>query len=369
MMFRLKLVCQLIIMSNYKNKKLLSGSAIIVSVVIMAGIFIMAFASAYMVITSTSREIKISESLKAEQVVNSGIERFKHEIYSNSFDLSSADCNSDLFSLSGEDYSYVINCLDIGDDRKVYISATYKNKTIAKEILLPFICGFDTVLYEGYEYGTVRIGRQCWLSENLNVGSIVTSSAASPCIDVSGGGVWSCQNNNSQIEKYCYDNNSSDCIGYGGLYEWAEALNLPYECGYNVEFSDNLDGTYTGICNGSEYIIESKHQGICPEGWHIPSQSEFVDLISYLGVNAVDAVKSSSIDSPSWDGNNSSGLSIPPSGIRFAASSFSDKYSYTNIWTNSPSGTIFGLAYEVYVDLSSNFDNRHAGFSVRCLRD
>lgn len=106
----------------------------------------------------------------------------------------------------------------------------------------PFTCG-DSLLYEGRFYQTVQIGSQCWFAENLNVGTMVTSTSN--------------QLNNSILEKKCYQNDSLNCVIYGGFYTVAEML--------RYKFSD-------------------PKQGICPTGWHIPSDKEFMDLEAQLGM-------------------------------------------------------------------------------------
>jgi uncharacterized protein (TIGR02145 family) len=104
------------------------------------------------------------------------------------------------------------------------------------------MCG-DVLPYAGENYPTVKIGTQCWFAKNLNIGSFVTATSAPDT---------SC----SSIQKFCYGNNESNCTTYGGLYSWPQAM-----CGAQAESA----------------------QGICPSGWHIPSDPEFVTLVNYLG--------------------------------------------------------------------------------------
>jgi len=87
---------------------------------------------------------------------------------------------------------------------------------------------------------TVEIGEKVWMAENLNY-------------NVEG--------------SVCYDNNSSNCITYGRLYDWATAMALSPDCN-------------SSTC---ESQIQTKHRGICPEGWHIPSDAEWTALTDYVG--------------------------------------------------------------------------------------
>ncbi|NWG29540.1 MAG: hypothetical protein HXY48_13560 [Ignavibacteriaceae bacterium] len=117
------------------------------------------------------------------------------------------------------------------------------NLTNTDSIII-FICGASKVRYGGKDYNTVLIGNQCWLKENLDVGTMISSEIHST--------------DNSIVEKYCYDNNPANCDTYGGLYQWNEAM---------------------------QYVTIEGAQGICPTGWHIPSQADIETLISSAGGN------------------------------------------------------------------------------------
>ena len=97
-------------------------------------------------------------------------------------------------------------------------------------------CG-DKVSYKGQDYNTAKIGSQCWFAENINVGKMINGEKM--------------QTDNEVIEKYCYQNKESNCDVYGGLYQWEEAV---------------------------QYNNKERAQGICPEGWHVPSDDEFCTL-------------------------------------------------------------------------------------------
>lgn len=108
----------------------------------------------------------------------------------------------------------------------------------------PFVCGVDTVKdSENTAYATVQIGTQCWMKENIRVGAMIS------------GGVN--QNNPpNPIQKYCWGNNPANCATYGGYYQWHEAMQLDQSC---------------DIDNSCLAQVKYPHQGICPIGWHIPS--------------------------------------------------------------------------------------------------
>ena len=65
--------------------------------------------------------------------------------------------------------------------------------------------GVPTVTYEGQVYNTIQIFGQCWLKENLNVGTMINGEDE--------------MTDNGIIEKYCYYNDQANCDTYGGLYQ------------------------------------------------------------------------------------------------------------------------------------------------------
>ena len=85
--------------------------------------------------------------------------------------------------------------------------------------------GTPTVDYAGKTYHTVSIGSQCWMKENLDAGVFLTADSN--------------QTDNGIIEKYCYNNNLDNCLVYGALYQWDEAM---------------------------QYSMNQGVQGICPLG-------------------------------------------------------------------------------------------------------
>jgi len=101
---------------------------------------------------------------------------------------------------------------------------------------------------EGRIYKTIKIGDQWWMAENLNVGDFTLSGVVSE--------------DNGLIEKYCFDDNEANCQKYGGLYSWDEAMN---------------------------YVSISGTQGICPDGWHIPTDDEVKELEMALGMSQKNA--------------------------------------------------------------------------------
>jgi uncharacterized protein (TIGR02145 family) len=210
-----------------------------------------------------------------------------------------------------------------------------------------FTCGTDTVTYSGQTYTTVQIGTQCWFKENLNVGTMLASVTTMP-------------SNNSLIEKWCYDNNPSICATDGGFYTWAEA--------------NGLDPS----CNTTNCAVPEDNQGICPTGWHIPTESEFQTLELYLGMTQLDVEgtdwrgtdQGAQLSSYTPNGTNSSGFSALMTGARgttflnrstIAYFWSSTEYSASNVWRRSLTSYNDGIYRSAY--------GKIWGFSVRCLQN
>jgi len=111
---------------------------------------------------------------------------------------------------------------------------------------------------DGNYYGVVTIGTQTWFAQNLNAGNQIQD------------GVDTEQTDNEIIEKYCYENLPKNCDTYGGMYSWYEMMNYDRAEGTPKSY-DQIDG------------VEYMSQGICPDGWHIPTLSEWETLLLYLG--------------------------------------------------------------------------------------
>ena len=123
------------------------------------------------------------------------------------------------------------------------------------------------------------------MAENLNIGEIVLGKDG--------------QNDDTKIERYCYNNDTTKCDEFGGLYQWAEMMQLPSRC--NTESCADL--------------IQPNHQGICPDGWRLMTYDDF--YIAWHAENnsyGIEGVRSAY----SFNGYNSTGLSLTGAGLRRA---------------------------------------------------
>jgi uncharacterized protein (TIGR02145 family) len=211
-----------------------------------------------------------------------------------------------------------------------------------------FVCG-DVLSYEREDYNTVMIGSQCWMAENLNIGTMINGNNN--------------QANNSTIEKYCYNNDAGNCTTYGGLYQWAEAVQ--YQNGDTNTTSPTL-------------AFSGNIQGICPTGWHLPTDTEWTALTNALDIsdkgsrlagNADLWTDGALEDSPNF---STSGFLALPAGLRDTDGSFFDQSNYAFFWSSTESGSStawFSLLYYVFTDIYQNDIDKAIGFSVRCVQD
>jgi uncharacterized protein (TIGR02145 family) len=218
----------------------------------------------------------------------------------------------------------------------------YLVKMFANDILIypgssSFTCGDPfTDPRDEQTYETVEIGGQCWMAENLNIGSMINGSEN--------------MTDNEIIEKYCYDNDPTNCDTYGGLYQWDEMM---------------------------EYVTDTAVQGICPEGWHLPTDGEWTILTDFLGGQSVAGGKMKETGTIHWNppntgATNESGFTGLPGGDRDYNGPFYDVGGF-GVWWSSTEGSssyAWGSALSYYyggVYVGDYY--KQDGFSVRCLRD
>jgi uncharacterized protein (TIGR02145 family) len=212
--------------------------------------------------------------------------------------------------------SIVLNT-NLGTTKTIHISPTGMAHV--------FTCGesyvYDT---EGQAYRTVEIDGNCWMAENLNTGTTLANAATDPT-------------DNGAIEKWCYDGNL--CDTYGGLYMWDEAM------GWSTD---------PGV------------QGICPAGWHLPTNAELSSLV---------ALYDPSTAGTDLKENGQSGFDLILGGEMNGDSDVFDlKDDYGILYSSSELGPGPTYAFIYYVRASTDvvIDDTNLktyGFSIRCLKD
>ena len=198
-------------------------------------------------------------------------------------------------------------------------------------------CG-DLVAHEGYEYSTVQIGEQCWFSENCRYLPVVSPPS---------------QGDQSDPYYYVYGYSCGDCADAGADVITAQATS-------NYE-------TYGVLYNWPAVMTE----GVCPSGWHIPSDGEYTQLTDFLG-NEASAMKSASGWGNDGNGSNSSGFNALPGGTVTFAGNFSNLDDYTYFWSSSAQSNSNPLCLELTSFSSGSYQwpyNPKYGMSARCVVD
>jgi uncharacterized protein (TIGR02145 family) len=176
----------------------------------------------------------------------------------------------------------------------------------------------DQIYYAGQIYNTVTIGTQTWLKENLNY---------------------------ETANSWCYGNTAENCKTYGRLYTWQAAMN-----------GSTTEGA----------------QGICPEGWHIPTRAEFETLTNFAG-HPKKLVRQDQPETFFFTPTNETGFSAIYAGNRnYNDGGFGGLGVSTNFWSSTEDGS--NNAYNMHLNYSFTsafyytFD-KNFGFSVRCIKD
>ena len=203
--------------------------------------------------------------------------------------------------------------------------------------------GSMTDARDGQKYRTVKIGEQVWMAQNLNY-----------------------ETNNS----YCYDDNASNCTKFGRLYTWAAAMDSAGSWSTNGKGC----GYYNKACSPTYPV-----RGVCPEGWHLPTKSEWETLFDAVGgqSTAGSKLKSTSGWNSNGDGTSGNGMdafsfSALPAGYRNYDGYYNFEGDYVDFWSstedNSYNAYDMGLYYDRDVAYLNN-NGKYNGYSVRCLKD
>ena len=190
---------------------------------------------------------------------------------------------------------------------------------------------------DGHSYGVVEIGDQCWFAENLRTTDYADGSAIPEVTDHA---TWYGLSSGARSD---YDNDASNALTYGRLYNWY------------------------AVANGS---------GLCPSGWHVPTDEEWTALETYLGANGHSGTEGTALKSTSgWNSGNGTddfGFSALPGGFRFSNGNFNNAGFDGYWWSSSPSGGnawYRNLYYDFPDIFRDDYNNPRFGFSVRCLKD
>ncbi len=194
--------------------------------------------------------------------------------------------------------------------------------------------------YDGNVYQTVTIGRQVWTKVNLKT-THYDNGVEIPNVTMAWG--------NLITGAYCnYNNSDTNVATYGRLYNW-----------FAVADSNKL----------------------CPSRWHVPTDTDWIALATYLGNDSVAGDKLKEAGTSHWTGpntgaTNSSGFTGLPGGNRSFDydGTFGGLHDRGHWWSSSEVNETFAWHRSLYYYSEGfyNVDNgyiKQSGFSVRCLRD
>ncbi len=185
-------------------------------------------------------------------------------------------------------------------------------------------CGSPiTDIRDNKVYLTVQIGSQCWMASNLNFGTVLVSTQD--------------QRDNCVWEKYCYNDNPTNCTSLGGLYQWDELM---------------------------QYDETPGDQGFCPPGWHIPTENDWNTLFSVY-------TNSGFAGSP-LKFSGFSGFNALLSGANYYNTSWDFKGFATFFWSSTLHSPTKAWAHGMNdpdPSVSVYPATRVSAFSVRCTKD
>ena len=213
-------------------------------------------------------------------------------------------------------------------------------------------CGTVTD-YDGNEYDVVKLGKQEWMAQNLRTTHYANGTPIPQGTSTS----------TTTAYRYCPDNSSGNVSDYGYLYNWKAVM------GNSSSSSSNPSGV----------------QGICPNGWHVPSDDEWTELVDYvdrcyyyvqISSNVAGALASDDLHTSSWTFgspyycNNSTGFGTLPAG--YYRGNYDD-FGYRAIfWSATEDDDYNAWSRYLYCDSTDVYCrslSKDYGFSVRCVKD
>ncbi|WP_304247609.1 fibrobacter succinogenes major paralogous domain-containing protein [Fibrobacter succinogenes] len=205
---------------------------------------------------------------------------------------------------------------------------------------------------DGQTYKTVTIGTQTWMAENLNYAytDVPYSYAAYE----------------SDSTSWCFDNALDNCAMYGRLYTWSVAMDS-----VGVWSTKGKGCGYDKTCNVDS---AGSVRGICPEGWHLPTQTEWGTLFAAVGGMSTAGKMLKSTSGWTSNGNGTDGYSFAalPADSRTAGGDYRNKGYFTNFWSSSEKdrGTVYTMSLTYYVENADlTYRYKPEGLSVRCVKD
>ena len=278
-----------------------------------------------------------NSSSSVDPISSSSLQGDKKSSSSGEKEPSSSSVKSESSSSVGE-----VNCSALLEGVKGW------NWDVSKECWFNLDITYDTMIdsRDGQTYKTVKIGDQTWMAENLNY----SDSATTPSL---------------KGKSWCYNDEPKNCAVAGRLYTWPAAIDSValYDGGNGV------DCGYKKTCT-----LPAQVQGICPNGWHLPTSDEWTILFDAVGgqSNAGKKLKAQTGWYSGGNGTDAFGFSALPAGGKDAGGAFGYGGINTGFWSATEGDRLcaYGI-YLYYNDGSAHLDcdYKYYASSVRCLKD
>ena len=292
-------------------------------------------------LSSSSKTVSLSSSSSSKTVIQSG---GSHE-ESSSSSSKIASSSSKIVNLSSSEKN---SALSSSRDYRPYahdtcLAGNWNYKSSDYKTFVDPRNGrsyYYITVYSAYKGYSVTV-----MAENLNIGDMVLGEND--------------QNDDSKIERYCYNNDTTYCDHYGGLYQWAEMMQLPSRC--NTESCAEL--------------IQENHRGICPEGWRLFTYDDYTVVAGFnddrLGETIAEGLRSQC-----FSGYNTSGFSLIGGGTRNPDGKFyyinEDAYwAYPQEYVDSRAQIVHSALIDKLINRSpgkNSVGGKEYGYSVRCTK-
>ncbi len=299
-----------------------------------SGIFFVAVSGTDFI--QTSKVMCVGNGLQNAQLT------YKRYVSENAFEKSSSINSKDDFLFTVGD---MLKLKAVSGD---YATVMTVEPTITATYTFEFVSCID---FDDNNYAVVEIGTQLWMAENLKT-THYSEGAAIPLVE----DTYAWKALSITDKAYCYYNNNLLGVAadtYGALYTWPAATN--------------------GETGGGNI------QGACPEGWHLPNDTEWTELIentSGLVWEAGGKLKSTCLslwEEPNLGATNEAGFSAIPGGYR----NFYDGLFYLlgetgGWWSSTEDDVSWAWSHHMWFDYTNVFHvtyGKPGGLSVRCVRD
>ena len=259
--------------------------------------------------SSEKSSSSVTESSSSVESSSSEVPSSSSVVESSSSVAESSSSSEDIVSSSSEFYK---------------LSWDYLNPSIP----------YDTIIdsRDGQVYKVVTVGNLIWMAENLNYYDTIQIPELT-------------------AHSWCFNNDVNYCERRGRLYDNPVALDYDSTQTSVYKRYKNEEGGYDSL-----NVV-----GICPDGWRIPTRTEWLRLNS-----------SCSVRSEKWGGDNSCGVSINSSGYRYAYKDSTDFIAGVALyWTSSYNSASrpFMIMFEKNKLSETNIIWRSNALSIRCVKD